>query len=65
MKDIDKLMRATLAKRGVKLTDDKLAKLRYACEKAVNENPDSSFEYLLEATSIYLNFIIDFDRLEL
>lgn len=41
------------------------AKFKYACEKAVFENPDLDFNELLIACRIYFNFIRDFPELDL
>jgi hypothetical protein len=40
-------------------------KFRYACEKAILENPGAGFDDLLIACRIYLNFIVDWPDLDL
>lgn len=40
-------------------------KFRYACEKAVVENPDLGFNNLIIACRVYLNLIYDLPEIDL
>ncbi|MCL2290855.1 MAG: hypothetical protein FWC34_09185 [Bacteroidetes bacterium] len=47
------------------LTELQLSKFEFACEKAVEENPNLGFDDLCIACGVYLNFIISFPELDL
>ena len=47
------------------LTDEQISKFKFACKKAVVDNPKLDFNDLCIACRIYLNFIISFPDLNL
>ena len=61
----EKLYNALLRKRGVQLTAMQDEKFRYACKKAIPENPGLGYDGLLTACNIYLKFILDFPDMDL
>jgi hypothetical protein len=61
----EKLFHGVLEKRNVILTPDQSEKLRYACKKAILENPGLGYEGLLTACNIYLNLILSSPTIDL
>ena len=61
----EKLYREVLEKRGAKLTTEQDEKFRYACMKAIPENPGASYFDLMAACHIYLSFILNNPTLDL
>lgn len=47
------------------LADLQVEKFRFACEKAVAENPDLGFDRLVKVCSFYLDMIRDFPDCDL
>ena len=47
------------------LNSIQLVKLKQACQKSIEENPDLGYNELLSACKVYLKFIIDFPDLSL
>jgi hypothetical protein len=63
--EINKLYDTILKKRGVQLTEVQSDKFRWACEKAIVENPEFTFSDWVIAGQIYLNLILRDPNLEL
>jgi len=60
-----RIMDETIARKGVKLKPIEISKLEQACWKAIDENEALSLNEYLIATSIYLNFILQYPDLSL
>ncbi len=54
-----------LSNRPIQLTAMQDENFRYACKKAVLENPTLSFPHWVTAANIYLNLILSFPQIEL
>ncbi|MFA6083513.1 MAG: hypothetical protein WC743_04120 [Mucilaginibacter sp.] len=61
----EKLYKDVLEKRGVKLSGIQDEKFRYACMKAVAENPEFRYFDQMAACHIYLNFILNNPEVDL
>lgn len=61
----EKLYNEVLEKRKVILDSSQEEKFRFACKKAIPENPGASYSDLFHACNIYLNFILSFPSLDL
>lgn len=61
----DKLYTDVLEIYKPNLNKTQLVKLKQACQKSINDNPDLNYNELLKACEIYLNFITNFPDLSL
>ncbi len=61
----EKLYCEVLQTRGVKLTPEQDKKFRYACMKAIPENPNAGYFDLMAICHIYLSFILNNPGLDL
>lgn len=56
---------SVIKSRNVNLTDLQRIKFLNACEKTIEENPTLNLQGLKIAANIYLNFVLDFQDLDL